>query len=83
MIQNTKTCESEQALFSLFNGSPLAKMKKVDSLHDLAIRLQVKKQFVYLFPISLLKLQFLWECETWGNFMKKFIFFSKPLIVQI
>ena len=42
-------------------------------LHVPALRFLRLRQLVYLFPIVLSKLRFLWVCKIWDNFVKKFI----------
>ena len=37
-------------------------------------------ELVYQFPIVLKKLQFLWICEIWGDFMKIWYFVNNCLI---
>ena len=68
--------------FCYIKGSQLPKMikKKVDFFTCSCHKLYSVEAAVYLVPIILLKLQFLWVCEIWGNFLKNRYFVNNCLI---
>ena len=64
------------------NYSQLAKWKKVNSFYVTAMKFMGQKQSIQKNPIILEKLQLLWICEIWGNFLKNLHFANNSLILS-